>query len=103
MQVKGLQEAIDKLVEFHDNAFRDAVEEIQKVGEEIVDEARQDAPVRTGKLQSSIQSEATADGCKISSDVPYAGYVNRKHPFMTNALMDVQTRIVDRIKERLEE
>ena len=107
--MRGLQEAIDKLVEIQENSFPDAVQIIQQVGDQVADTARNEAPVRTGRLQGSIHSERTADGCRISADAPYAGYVNggtrrmAARPFMTNALLDAQEKIVQKISERVEQ
>lgn len=108
MQVRRLQELIDNVSELSNWAYKDAVEEIQKIGDKIAETARNEAPVRTGKLKASIHSEPTPTGCKVLADTSYAGYVNsgtRKmaaRPFMTNAILDASNQIVSKIKDRMD-
>lgn len=108
MQVQGLKQAINDFQNLTHLTFEDAVLVIQQVGEEIAAAARNDAPVRTGRLQGSIHSENAPDGCVVAADAPYAGFVNggtrrmAARPFFTNALLDAQDKILAKIHDRLE-
>lgn len=73
---------------------------IDRVGEDVAEAARGNAPVDTGALRDSIQSQASEEGgaepsADIVADVPYAAFVefgtykDAAQPFLRPALDEV--------------
>ena len=62
-----------------------------EIAEGVATEARDAAPVRTGRLRDSIVAETTSEGAAAYTDVEYAPYVEyghdgrAPHPFFTQA------------------
>lgn len=73
--VTGFKQAIDGLQLLTNRAYPLAVKTLQEAGREMADEARANAPVKTGRLRASIGSEDTPTGAIISAKAPYAGFV----------------------------
>jgi hypothetical protein len=71
----GLQEPVDYL-------FKQAEQQ-----------ARAQAPVKTGYLRSSIRSERTSNGAALIAEAPYALYVDKRVPYFSNAVNKIQREL----------
>jgi hypothetical protein len=81
----GLQESVDF-------AF--------KQGEQI---ARTQAPVKTGFLRSSIHSERTARGARLIASADYALYVDKRVPYFSNAVAEIQRILPGLVQQAISE
>ena len=77
-------------------ALQEPVDFAFKRGEQI---ARTEVPVRTGFLRSSIRSERMAMGAKLIAAAPYALYVDKRVPYFSNAVAEIQ-RILPQLVQR---
>lgn len=85
--------------------------ELESVASDIEKTAKKNAPVDTGKLRNSIESEAKGLEANIGTDCEYAGYVHdgtykmAARPFLDMAaekeLQDIEDEIADEIARLL--
>lgn len=66
-------------------------------------EARTLSPVRTGALRASISASSLPRGAAAAASVPYAGFVEKKQPYLAPALeqADYAARAARALKEGL--
>jgi hypothetical protein len=66
---------------------------LRRVAEEVAERARQQVPVDSGRLRDSITVEVGRDAqglrAEVRADTPYAGVVERRTGFLTNAAQQV--------------
>ena len=66
---------------------------MRRVGEQVAEQARQNAPEDTGRLKNSITVDVRRDAqglrAEVRADAPYAGIVERHTGFLTNAAQQV--------------
>lgn len=92
------------------NRLRDMTDPGQETARFVEGRGRSDAPVRTGRLASSVRSSANATEAEISSGLPYANRVHwgyrRVHqpaqPFIASAVWNNQRLILDNYRDRAE-
>lgn len=77
LQINGLDELKDAFAQASDDLAEQVQQAIADVAQKIVDTAKQNCPVKTGRLRDSIAAEISDDGMSatITADVPYAAYV----------------------------
>jgi hypothetical protein len=80
--------------------IREPVDVLFKKGEM---QARSEAPVKTGYLRSSIRSERTAFGAKLSAEAPYALYVDKRVPYFSNAVEMIQRELPRLVQRAIDE
>lgn len=73
------------------------------IGGQVVDVARGLAPVRTGRLRSSITADPGPAGVTITAGAPYAPYVHARNPFLADALDRKTAAAVDTITSAVED
>jgi hypothetical protein len=71
-----------------------------KTGEQM---ARNQAPVKTGFLRSSIRSERTARGARLIASAPYALYVDKRVPYFSNAVAEIQRILPGLVQQAINE
>ncbi len=93
VKADGLEEALNGLIGISAGLKPISKAALQDVAEDVVAKARQNAPVKSGRLQGSIDVQATGDDfVVVGATAPYAGFVEygtRKmlpRPFMAPAL-----------------
>ena len=63
---------------------------MRRLAEDVAEQARQNAPVDSGRLRDSITVESSGDGgFEVRANAPYAGIVERNTGFLTNATRQV--------------
>ena len=64
-----------------------------RLAEQVAEQARQQVPVDSGRLRDSITVEMGSDAqglwAEVRADTPYAGIVERRTAFLTNAAQQV--------------
>ena len=66
-------------------------------------QARAEAPVKTGYLRSSIRSDRTAFGARLSAEAPYALYVDKRVPYFSNAVAMIQRELPGLVQKGINE
>lgn len=78
-EIEGLNKllrALEKLDDEANQSFKDVGAEVGKI---VAQQARQEVPVKSGRLQNTIRAANTARGSKIRAgkkSVPYAGVIH---------------------------
>jgi hypothetical protein len=80
--------------------LREPVDKLFKAGEL---QARSEAPVKTGFLRSSIRSERSTFGAKLSAEAPYALYVDKRVPYFSNAVEMIQRELPGLVQKAINE
>ena len=66
---------------------------LRRVAERVAEQARQNAPVDSGRLRDSITVEVGSDAqglrAQVRADTPYAAIVESRTGFLTNAAQQV--------------
>ncbi|MCS7110502.1 MAG: HK97 gp10 family phage protein [Candidatus Caldarchaeum sp.] len=76
IEVKGVEAALTGLEKAAEEAVARVDEFLGRLADSIAEKARQNAPVRTGRLRQSIVSRKTAPlEHVVEATAPYAGYV----------------------------
>jgi len=83
--------------------LHDLTDAHRAVGAEVVQVGRGLAPVRTGRLRSSITADAGPAGVTITAGAPYAAYVHARNPFLDDALARREAAAVATITEDVED
>lgn len=65
----------------------------------IQDEAKANAPVKTGALRDSISVDMKGLSALITATVPYADEVHARDPFMMEAANDKESTVMSNIEE----
>ncbi|MCS6770368.1 MAG: HK97 gp10 family phage protein [Candidatus Caldarchaeum sp.] len=93
IKVKGIEATAAGLLKLREEARAKVDEYLGRLADSIAGRARQNAPVRTGRLRQSIEARKTAPlQHVVEASAPYAGYVEHgtsKTPprrFMQNAV-----------------
>lgn len=68
---------------------------------QVANEAKSNAPIKTGELRDSIQAVPGIDGAKIEATAPHAIYQEARYHFMKNALESAKPRIRQRIEQAI--
>lgn len=71
----GLTEAIAGYQRLAQGMTRAAQMALMEVAEDIAEDARNNAPVKTGRLRDSIESVPVGSGARVIAATPYAGFV----------------------------
>ena len=66
-------------------------------------QARSEVPVKTGYLRSSIRSDRTAFGARLSAEAPYALYVDKRVPYFSNAVAMIQRELPRLVQKAINE
>ena len=93
LQINGLDELQDAFAQASDDLAEQVQRAVADTAQSIVDEAKQNCPVKTGELRDSIVAEISDDGMSatITADAPYAAYVEygpHGKPFLNPAFED---------------
>jgi hypothetical protein len=80
--------------------LREPVDILFKAGEM---QARNEVPVKTGYLRSSIKSERTALGARLLAEAPYALYVDKRVPYFSNAVEMIQRELPGLVQKAIDE
>lgn len=111
--IKGLQEArasLAKIVEEIKTGQQVASPLLDELGDEIIDVANQQTPVRTGRLVAGNKKQLVNNyTLRLYNEVEYAGFVHdgtsrqEPQPFMENAIDQVKERLPDLYARRATE
>ena len=102
IRVYGVGDVVNRLEEIKERVREFISREIQEVGDYCVKRARELAPVRTGRLRSSINMRIVAGGVVVEATAPYAGYVEygtrfmRPRPYIRPAVREALERLMQR-------
>ena len=66
-------------------------------------QARSQVPVKTGYLRSSIRSDRTAFGARLSAEAPYALFVDKRVPYFSNAVEMIQRELPGLVQKAINE
>jgi hypothetical protein len=80
--------------------LQEPTEKAFKLGEQV---ARSKAPVKTGFLRSSIRVERSPSSTKLVASAPYAEYVNRRVPFFTQGVEEIQRVLPGYVQQAVNE
>jgi len=91
---------VDK-IEINEEGVSELVEKgrelLAEKARQVADEATSMAPVKTGRLASSISANGSGDGWVVRADAPYAAFVElgtryqAAQPFLRPAIQSVQS------------
>jgi HK97 gp10 family phage protein len=113
INVQGADELESWLESLPDNIEEKVREKMQEIVDDATEQARSEAPVRTGRLRSSIGwMWRLEEGFTIFAEAPYAAYQEfgtryiRAKLFMTRAYLTIIERweeLVEKVSEALRE
>lgn len=80
-------------------ALPEAIKTLQELGKQIAEEAKANAPVRTGRLRASIEDKPQIDGSIVEASAPYAGWQEFGNRYMTGKgfMSNAVNRVVDKL------
>jgi HK97 gp10 family phage protein len=104
IQITGLDKLQDVFAQASDNLAQQVQQAIADTVQHIAEAAKQNCPVKTGKLRDSIAAEISDDGMSatITADVPYAAYVEYGpdgKPFLNPAYEECAPQLIDTLNE----
>lgn len=83
--------------------LRDLTDPSQEVGDLVI--AGAVIPVRSGRMRKTVRAIAGPDGVDLVAggpDAPYTPIVHARNPFLTRALTDRESVIVDRYADHVQ-
>lgn len=111
VQVDGLREAIRTLEKFGAEAS-DLKAAFKRIGSNVVNEAQVLAPVRSGKLASTIKPSNTKNKSVVRAGggIKYAGVIHygwpghniKPHPFLTTAVQNEQDTSIRLMEQEIQ-
>ena len=97
--VSGMEELRRKINKLNSELKRKVNDELRKIGSLISERAKNLAPIRTGRLRSSIFSRVEDWTLKVGANAPYARYVEfgtrwiKPRHFMLRAVQENTSKI----------
>ena len=107
INVKGTEELSQKIGKLDSKLKRGVSDRLREVGTLIEEKARSLAPVRTGRLRSSIFSQVEGWKLKVGAKAPYARYVEfgtrwiKPRYFMLQAVQENTSKIKSLLNEAI--
>lgn len=76
VEVEGLRDFRRDLKRLDSQVNKELAQDLREGGREVVEEARAEAPVRTGRLAASLRLSVSARQVSVYSTLPYAGLLH---------------------------
>ncbi|HTB05346.1 MAG TPA: HK97-gp10 family putative phage morphogenesis protein [Bacteroidia bacterium] len=106
IQINGIDKLQDTFAQASDDLVEQVQEAIADTSQQLVELAKENCPVKTGKLRDSIAAEISDDGMSatITADVSYAPYVEygpHAKPFLNPAFEEISPQLVSVLSDAL--
>ena len=106
IQINGIDKLQDAFAQASDDLVEQVQEAIAEASQQIVELAKDNCPVKTGRLRDSIAAEISDDGMSstITADVPYAPYIEygpHAKPFLNPAFEEISPQFISMLNDGL--
>jgi HK97 gp10 family phage protein len=106
IQINGIDKLQDAFAQTSDDMAKQVQEAIAEASQQMVELAKDNCSVKTGRLRDSIAAEISDDGMSvtITANVPYAPYVEygpHAKPFLNPAFEEVSPQFISMFNDGL--